>query len=744
MGKPSNVQFEPLHNICCVYDENLSKMANFKSILEFMKRLPIQKALTNQHLVFQSHIERFWENATYDKESKTINSIVSMNGQDKPIIITEQLVREVINFPDDENSPTKFPERMVKGCMLRMGYNGPLNKANYLKACFPKPYKFLIHSVLHALSHRKGGYDTMRDYQMNMVTALVLNKKYNFSKIVFHYMVENITSKSKTWVYPRFVQMILDHAYPYLERDENNDLLVLGHMNNEMLKQLPRYHPNHPEPSTKADFFGFIKDKNYVDPDPVEHQKWRNEKEMKEASYANELKILAYFKESRNEWFLKEEKKKRSRKATPKVQVEEGSSSQPKKKRQRRVVETMLVDESDKEDEAEAEANVEGDVRLSPESAKFLKSLNKYNAEKEKTAGDEEGDDVDKSSSSASDEDMDETERAKRIRVEIEKEKQLKRREEKEDDPYIPSPEHVIESQTPPSSGGRKKASARNRVVTPSAARRKLIVKLPKRTPKSKPPTPPKQPTPPPSPPPGPQQQPSPIQSPLHQSPSRQPTPQIHPSPLHLSPPHRTPIQEQPVVTSQQIFQTPPLTQPPVQTTPGSSGYKTFPHVPEGITLEEIGDFGFANDEQVKRLEMEEVLVDNKRLVDREKKLEKRVKSVEAENSSLLKKIEADQAEIDILKVKVAELEEEKARRDEQNKYFELKNKVLEAAKAMKEHEIYMMNKVLENLLGKSVEQKFEEIKIEEVRARRQEPEVEEGEIRHTYTMNDIIEMTRY
>ncbi|MFS7904126.1 hypothetical protein Hanom_Chr01g00032341 [Helianthus anomalus] len=201
----SNVLFDPLHNICCFYDKEIPKMVGFTGILEFMERLPIQKALTNQHLVFRSHIEHFWENATYDEENKTINSFVSLNGQDKSIIITEQLVREVINFPDDEDSPTKFPERMVKGCMLRLGYNGPLKKANYLKACFPWVYKFLIHSVLHALSHRKGGYDVMRDYQMNMVTALVFNKKYTFSKIVFHYMVENITSKSKTWVYPRFV-----------------------------------------------------------------------------------------------------------------------------------------------------------------------------------------------------------------------------------------------------------------------------------------------------------------------------------------------------------------------------------------------------------------------------------------------------------------------------------------------------------------------------------------------------------
>ncbi|XP_022042208.1 cylicin-1-like [Helianthus annuus] len=318
--------------------------------------------------------------------------------------------------------------------------------------------------------------------------------------------------------------------------------------------------------------------------------------------------------------------------------------------------------EAEGEIDAEAEVNVEGDVRLSPNSVEFLKSLNAYNAEKEKAAGEEEGDDVEKSSSSSSDEEIDETERARRIKAEIEKEKQLKRkrREEKDDDVYVPSPKHVIESQTPPS-GGRKKASARKRVVSPKAARKKLIVRLPKRTPKTKssqPPSPPPEPSPPKSP---------------HKSPPKQSTPPpsppphlspLHISPPHLSPPHQTPIQEQPILTSQQIFQTPPSTQPLVQTTPGSSGYRTFPNIPEGISLEEIGDFGFANDEHVKRLEKkyEEVLIENKKLLDREKKLEKRVKSVEAENSSMLKKIKADQTDIDILKVKVAELEEEKAR----------------------------------------------------------------------------------
>ncbi|MFS7904621.1 hypothetical protein Hanom_Chr01g00038251 [Helianthus anomalus] len=111
----SNMQFDSSHNICCVYDETLPKMTVFKEMLPFMERLPIQKALTDQHKVFKSHVAHLWKNAKYDEVNDVINSSVSIDGEDKEIIITEQLVREVLEFPDDENSPTGFPERMVKG-----------------------------------------------------------------------------------------------------------------------------------------------------------------------------------------------------------------------------------------------------------------------------------------------------------------------------------------------------------------------------------------------------------------------------------------------------------------------------------------------------------------------------------------------------------------------------------------------------------------------------------------------------
>ncbi|XP_022007689.1 clusterin-associated protein 1 homolog [Helianthus annuus] len=118
--------------------------------------------------------------------------------------------------------------------------------------------------------------------------------------------------------------------------------------------------------------------------------------------------------------------------------------------------------------------------------------------------------------------------------------------------------------------------------------------------------------------------------------------------------------------------------------------------------------------------ENKKLAAENKKVSDRERILEMRVKRLETDNKELLKKIDSDQSEIDILKVKVAELEEEKARRDEQNEYFKLKNKELEAAKAFRDHEFYMLNKVVESMLGTTVEQKFEELQVEELRAERQ------------------------
>ncbi|MFS7936133.1 hypothetical protein Hanom_Chr05g00411851 [Helianthus anomalus] len=40
-----------------------------------------------------------------------------------------------------------------------MGYSGTVIDAQFYKSNLLMPYKFLVHSVIHDLCHRKGGYD---------------------------------------------------------------------------------------------------------------------------------------------------------------------------------------------------------------------------------------------------------------------------------------------------------------------------------------------------------------------------------------------------------------------------------------------------------------------------------------------------------------------------------------------------------------------------------------------------------
>ncbi|MFS7911605.1 hypothetical protein Hanom_Chr02g00120111 [Helianthus anomalus] len=76
-----------------------------------------------------------------------------------------------------------------------MGYTRLVNEGNCNKANLSPPYKFLVHSVIHAMGHRKGGYDVATDYIMCMVTSLVLNRPYNFTKIIFEHIKANCTGE---------------------------------------------------------------------------------------------------------------------------------------------------------------------------------------------------------------------------------------------------------------------------------------------------------------------------------------------------------------------------------------------------------------------------------------------------------------------------------------------------------------------------------------------------------------------
>ncbi|KAJ0777282.1 hypothetical protein HanRHA438_Chr02g0067681 [Helianthus annuus] len=175
-------------------------MKPFEDILEFVARSHLKKALTDKHKAYKSHIERFWNGARYVEEDKVIHSSarIKEDGKDKDIevVITIVDIRRVLDLKDEDGDPVGISKRLFKGLWFRMGYTGFVNDNYYNKQNLSFPYKFLAHSVIHAMGHRKGGYDVSVDYIMCMVTALILNRPYHISQLIFEHMKANAAGEN--------------------------------------------------------------------------------------------------------------------------------------------------------------------------------------------------------------------------------------------------------------------------------------------------------------------------------------------------------------------------------------------------------------------------------------------------------------------------------------------------------------------------------------------------------------------
>ncbi|KAM0009868.1 hypothetical protein Hdeb2414_s0007g00239301 [Helianthus debilis subsp. tardiflorus] len=163
------------------------------------------------------------------------------NGQDVDIEIKFNVgdLRRVLEIGDSDTDPIIIPEHLCKGLWCRMRFSGHLN-GKMLKIMFSKPYKFMIHCVVHALSHRKGAYDETSDYIMNIVTCLVLNRPYNVSQVIFDHLVDNAGAGSGKYImYPRFIKMMIDDLVKYIPKDAD-DILGLRIMTADTISRLSK------------------------------------------------------------------------------------------------------------------------------------------------------------------------------------------------------------------------------------------------------------------------------------------------------------------------------------------------------------------------------------------------------------------------------------------------------------------------------------------------------------------------
>ncbi|KAJ0684534.1 hypothetical protein HanLR1_Chr11g0392241 [Helianthus annuus] len=112
---------------------------------------------------------------------------------------------------------------------------------------------------------------------IGVMVALVLNKQFSISKYIFLNMKENLrrtgASGYKFWMYPRFLQMIMNVQHPDLPK-EANDVLKIDVMIELSLKIFKGVATKHYPESTPRKMFGALGYKNYMAP---ANDKWRHD-----------------------------------------------------------------------------------------------------------------------------------------------------------------------------------------------------------------------------------------------------------------------------------------------------------------------------------------------------------------------------------------------------------------------------------------------------------------------------------
>nr|GEV11715.1 hypothetical protein [Tanacetum cinerariifolium] len=143
---------------------------------------------------------------------KKVNDDVQLRAliDGKKVVVLEAIIRRDLHL-DDADGVKCLPNEEIFEELARMGYEKPPQKLTFYKAFFSAQWKFLIHTLVQCLSAKRTAWNEFSCSMAFAVICLATGRKFNFFKYIFDSMVRNVDSPSKFLMYPRFLQVVMDH-----------------------------------------------------------------------------------------------------------------------------------------------------------------------------------------------------------------------------------------------------------------------------------------------------------------------------------------------------------------------------------------------------------------------------------------------------------------------------------------------------------------------------------------------------
>ncbi|KAJ0702927.1 hypothetical protein HanPI659440_Chr14g0545191 [Helianthus annuus] len=271
------IMSEPRHNMVAFLDLE-GKVDDYKEIMQWLRESRINEVVTFPTPVYKSLIKAFWETVKiieFDGKEVIQGQVHKLN-----VDISPEILNTVLELQDDANAPFSIPIMCTRGCLLRMKYTGDIFAGQINKANLPLWYKFLLYVLIQCLSKSRAGYDKVGNDLVGLMVALILNKPFSISQFIFTNMKDNPrrtgtrTSGNKFWMYPRFMQMIMNVQHPDLPKAANDILKIDAMLENSLwiFKGFSAKRYKESDPPRKM--FGALLNKEYVAP---ANDKWRHD-----------------------------------------------------------------------------------------------------------------------------------------------------------------------------------------------------------------------------------------------------------------------------------------------------------------------------------------------------------------------------------------------------------------------------------------------------------------------------------
>nr|GEY21025.1 hypothetical protein [Tanacetum cinerariifolium] len=167
--------FADTHNVVAILEKS-DASKGFAQIIDFLSGSYIHYALTVSPHIYISCIKQFW-NTDVVKRSGDVTRLQALVDK-KKIVISEDVIREILRL-DDVEGVVCLPNEEIFAGLAQMEYE------------------------------KQTSWNEFSTAMASTVICLSKGQRFNFSRYIFDSLVRNIDSSSKFYMYPRFIQRII-------------------------------------------------------------------------------------------------------------------------------------------------------------------------------------------------------------------------------------------------------------------------------------------------------------------------------------------------------------------------------------------------------------------------------------------------------------------------------------------------------------------------------------------------------